>query len=109
MKKTLCLLVFVLVFLSTAPVWAQGVWTQQVKKLVQNGAVLAVDQQGQVLFSYQADRPFVPASALKVPTALAALKILGPEYRFRTEFFTDDSGTLYIKGYGDPLLFQKLL
>ncbi len=82
-------------------------WQQQILGKVQNGAVLAVSQKGDVLFSHQADKPLVPASTLKVPTALAALKLLGPDYRFKTEFLTDPSGNLYIKGFGDPFLVSE--
>jgi D-alanyl-D-alanine carboxypeptidase/D-alanyl-D-alanine-endopeptidase (penicillin-binding protein 4) len=62
-----------------------------------------------VLFAYNADQPFVPASTLKVATALAALKILGPDFRFKTEFYTDPAGNLYVKGYGDPFLISEEL
>ena len=86
---------------------AQGDWQGQIRRLVQNGTVLAVDQKGEILFSLNADRPFVPASTLKVPTALAALKILGPKFRFPTEFYTDSQNNLYIKGYGDPFLISE--
>jgi len=49
----------------------------------------------------------MPASTLKTATALTALKLLGPDYRFKTEFFTDNSGNLYAKGYGDPFLVSE--
>ncbi len=84
-------------------------WKDNVLRLVKNGTVLAVSQKGEILFSHQPDKPFVPASTLKVPTALAALKILGPDYRFKTEFFTDLNHNLYIKGYGDPFLVSEEL
>jgi len=87
--------------------WAQSDWQQKILSLVQNGGVLAVDQSGNQLFAHNADKPFMPASTLKVSTALAALKNLGPDYRFKTEFSTDDAGNLYIKGYGDPFLVSE--
>lgn len=87
------------------PVFAD--WQGQIQALVKNGTVLAVDEKGTVLYSLNADRPLVPASTLKVPTALAALKILGPDFRFPTEFFTDGARNLYIKGYGDPFLISE--
>jgi D-alanyl-D-alanine carboxypeptidase/D-alanyl-D-alanine-endopeptidase (penicillin-binding protein 4) len=82
-------------------------WQTQIRSLVQNGSVLAVDEKGTILFSLNADKPYVPASTLKVPTALAALKILGPKFRFPTEFYTDAQGNLYIKGFGDPFLVSE--
>jgi len=38
---------------------------------------------------------------------LAGLRILGPEYRFLTEFYTDERANLYIKGFGDPTLMPE--
>ena len=55
--------------------------------------------------------PFIPASVAKVPTTVAALEILGPDFRFRTPLLitgkVEDGtldGTLYLKGGGDPML-----
>ncbi|MBT7716373.1 MAG: tandem-95 repeat protein [Deltaproteobacteria bacterium] len=45
---------------------------------------------------------YVPASILKLVTALAAIHYLGEEARFQTEFFLDQDRNLYIKGYADP-------
>ena len=65
----------------------------------------------EILFEYNRNKNLLPASNLKLITTAAALKILGPDYRFRTEFYTDGyidrklnllSGNLYIKGTGDP-------
>ncbi|MFN7954523.1 MAG: D-alanyl-D-alanine carboxypeptidase [bacterium] len=52
---------------------------------------------------------FVPASTLKVVTALVALERLGPEYRFKTTFLVDDEGRLVIEGGGDPYLVSEEL
>ena len=41
-------------------------------------------QNGKVLATQDADHPMPPASTAKVPTMLAALELLGPDYRFRT-------------------------
>jgi D-alanyl-D-alanine carboxypeptidase/D-alanyl-D-alanine-endopeptidase (penicillin-binding protein 4) len=107
-KRLLTLLLGASVILGGAKtLWSQGDWQGQIRSLVQNGAVLAVDEKGNVLFSLNADRPYVPASTLKVPTALAAIKILGPKFRFQTEFYTDGQNNLYIKGYGDPFLVSE--
>lgn len=51
--------------------------------------------------------PFIPASILKIATSLAALKILGPEYRFQTLFYLSKQNDLYIKGFGDPYLTSE--
>ncbi|MGR0481757.1 MAG: D-alanyl-D-alanine carboxypeptidase/D-alanyl-D-alanine-endopeptidase [Candidatus Electronema sp. V4] len=75
--------------------------------LIQNGAYAVADLQGTVVESCNLDTPYIPASILKVPTALAALAILGPDYRFKTRFHTDAQDNLYIQGFGDPLLISE--
>lgn len=75
--------------------------------LIQNGAYAVADQQGNVVESCNLDTPYIPASILKVPTALAALAVLGPNYRFKTRFSTDTEDGLYIQGFGDPQLTSE--
>jgi len=72
-------------------------------------AVLVADSQGRTLFSKNADRQLVPASTLKILTALAALRYLGSDYRFSTEFYMDHNNNLIVKGYGDPLLISEVI
>ncbi len=66
---------------------------------------------GAVIRAHNRDRGFIPASTAKVPTATAALEILGPDHRFRTIIGyagTIQGGTLkgnlWLKGGGEPLL-----
>lgn len=59
---------------------------------------------GQVLVERNADERFVPASALKVLTAAAALQVLGPDHRFRTRVLDLGDRTLVLEGGGDPTL-----
>lgn len=75
--------------------------------LIQNGAYGVSDLQGRIVEGCNLDTPYVPASILKVPTALAALSILGPDYRFKTRFYTDAQDNLYIQGFGDPMLTSE--
>jgi D-alanyl-D-alanine carboxypeptidase/D-alanyl-D-alanine-endopeptidase (penicillin-binding protein 4) len=66
--------------------------------------------QPQPLFTHDADRPMNPASVMKLVTTYAALDLLGPDYRWKTEAYLagklDRNGTLngnlVLKGYGDP-------
>ena len=44
-----------------------------------------------------------PGSVIKLVTTYAALELLGPAYRWRTEVYVDGED-LYFKGYGDPKL-----
>ena len=76
-------------------------------KLIQKGSYGVSDKQGNIISSCNSDTPYIPASILKIPTALAAFSILGHKYRFKTRFFTDSRDNLYIKGFGDPLLISE--
>lgn len=74
---------------------------------------------GEEVFARGADTSFVPASTMKALTAAAALKTLGPAYRFTTDFYTDAEvvidgegvldGNLYVQGHGDPTLVVEKL
>ncbi len=71
---------------------------------------------GEEVFARDADVPLIPASTMKVLTAAAALKTLGPAYRFQTGVYVDGPiesdvlrGNLYIKGHGDPTLVVERL
>ena len=57
-----------------------------------------------------------PASTMKLLTTLAGLDILGPQYRWRTNIYTDGAirqgvlkGNLYLQGTGDPKLIPEEL
>ena len=60
---------------------------------------------------HQAERPFNPASTMKLVTTHAALSMLGPNYRWTTRFLTTGpirdgvlQGDLILQGGGDPHL-----
>ena len=71
-----------------------------------------IDQNdGATLTTRNTDRGFIPASTVKMLTAVAGLGVLGPDHRFRTSLHaTGDvqdgtlTGDLYLRGAGDPLL-----
>lgn len=106
MRHALAPLLFVLWLPSPA---AAGDLTQQVKAIAGDGVVLVVDAAGEELISLNADRPFIPASTLKVVTALAAMEVLGADYRFSTHFYLDEDKVLYVEGHGDPYLISEEL
>ena len=69
---------------------------------------------GATVVSWLPDEARNPASTIKLLTTLAALDILGPAYRWKTELYAlgDVSdgrleGDLLIKGYGDPFLVTE--
>jgi D-alanyl-D-alanine carboxypeptidase/D-alanyl-D-alanine-endopeptidase (penicillin-binding protein 4) len=53
--------------------------------------------------AFNAGVPRNPGSVIKLVTTYAALELLGPAYRWRTEAYLDGED-LYLKGYGDPKL-----
>lgn len=65
---------------------------------------------GEILASKNHHNLMNPASVNKVLISAAALKELGPDYRFHTQFITDgdinhgEINNLWIKGDGDPFL-----
>jgi serine-type D-Ala-D-Ala carboxypeptidase/endopeptidase (penicillin-binding protein 4) len=78
------------------------------------GALVVDDADGRVVFERDADQPLVPASNLKLLTALAALRVFGPAHVFTTRVYAnaapDADGaveTLYVRGGGDPGLTSE--
>lgn len=53
--------------------------------------------------SWRADTPMNPASAMKLVTTYAALELLGPAFRWKTEVYLDGDD-LVLRGTGDPKL-----
>ena len=83
---------------------------QFLSKVVGSTCVI-VELDGRVVYERRSSQTFVPASAMKFATALAALDILGADARFTTRFVTNKQpkngvieGDLYVVGGGDPLL-----
>jgi D-alanyl-D-alanine carboxypeptidase/D-alanyl-D-alanine-endopeptidase (penicillin-binding protein 4) len=72
-----------------------------------NDAIVVRDPHGRVLADLNGSRLLIPASILKVLTGLTALHHLGADYRYPTDFYMDKSGSLKIKGYGDPFLVSE--
>lgn len=64
---------------------------------------------GNPILSYQAERSVSPASTMKLLTSFIALDALGPQFRWKTQLYSDSpitdgvlNGNLYFKGGGDP-------
>jgi D-alanyl-D-alanine carboxypeptidase/D-alanyl-D-alanine-endopeptidase (penicillin-binding protein 4) len=62
---------------------------------------------GKVRIAHLADQPMIPASTMKVVTALAAIQRWGLDHRFHTDVSTLD-GWLWVTG-GDPYLVSEEL
>jgi len=97
-----------LVLLLVAGEWQSAFATcRAIADLAPAGAYGVADAGGRIVDACNPGRPLVPASVLKIATVAAALAILGPDYRFRTELFLDDRDNLFIKGFGDPSLVSE--
>lgn len=73
---------------------------------IRNGGYMVKPLNGDIE-GFNADTLFVPASTIKLVTCLAALHILGPDYRFTTRFSVDSDDNLHIQGGGDPMLTSE--
>lgn len=78
------------------------------------GVLVVARKDGRVLYERLADRALIPASNLKILTAIAALSAFGPAHRFVTEIYADAPpdaeggvGVLAIRGGGDPALTSE--
>ncbi|MDW7772068.1 MAG: D-alanyl-D-alanine carboxypeptidase [Desulfobulbaceae bacterium] len=76
-------------------------------EVIENGSYAVADKSGRIISSCNPDTPFIPASVIKIQTALAALSILGEDFRFQTDLYMDAHDNLYIEGSGDPLLTSE--
>jgi len=68
-------------------------------------------ENGNILYSYEAEKEMTPASVMKTVTTATALEILGEDFRFETSVLYDGeikdgvlNGNLYLYGSGDPTL-----
>lgn len=73
------------------------------------GVVVQEVNRRRPLFAQQADRPYNPASVMKLVTTFAALELLGPNYRWKTDAYLGGpleggvlKGDLILRGGGDP-------
>jgi D-alanyl-D-alanine carboxypeptidase/D-alanyl-D-alanine-endopeptidase (penicillin-binding protein 4) len=106
-KFTSCLLLFLLLFVFKTTNLYCGKLDELEHLIGTRDAVLVADPKGHIIFSKNADIQLIPASTLKVFTALVAIHYLGPDFKFFTEFYMDRHSNLKIKGYGDPLLISE--
>jgi D-alanyl-D-alanine carboxypeptidase/D-alanyl-D-alanine-endopeptidase (penicillin-binding protein 4) len=120
--------------LSSQPLWASApsgaievptaVWQSLAKNQIPRDAVsISVLElpstpgaNAREVLDWRAKQSMNPASAIKLLTTLAALDLLGPQYRWNTNLYTDGQikngllkGNLYLRGSGDPKLIPEEL
>jgi serine-type D-Ala-D-Ala carboxypeptidase/endopeptidase (penicillin-binding protein 4) len=67
------------------------------------GAVVQEVGAARPTVAHEAQDSMNPASVMKLVTTYAALELLGPAYRWKTEAYVDGNDVV-LKGYGDPKL-----
>ncbi|MBA4366164.1 MAG: D-alanyl-D-alanine carboxypeptidase [Desulfobacterium sp.] len=106
-----CLMICVCVFSMGHKLSQASVTEDSFKKFLgKNDSLLVSEISSDTnLIRIQADQMLIPASILKLFTALVAMNALGDDYHFHTDFFSDPYKNLKIKGYGDPLLISEII
>lgn len=73
--------------------------------------VVPLDGSAPERLRFRADASVNPASVMKLVTTYAAMDLLGPDFTWNTQFYTDGEvnqgvlrGNLYVRGGGDPKL-----
>ena len=111
-KKTLLFAVFLLCS-SSLQAQSEAEITRAISKLApqapEHSLIRLYDSTGTIRFNHGELNQFVPASTLKIITALLALRSLGKDYRFTTPVYINDQQGLLIEGQGDPLLVSEEL
>ena len=70
-------------------------------------ALVVNSASGEQLYKLRPHTPLIPASTLKILTALIAIDHWGLAHQFHTDFFLGTDNALIIKGYGDPFLISE--
>jgi len=97
------------------PVWSSlpgvalaGQEASFLKRLSPDDVLLVAHPDGRIIYNKNETKKYVPASTLKILTALVAIHHMGLGHRFQTEFYQDRENNVTIKGYGDPLLISEV-
>ena len=123
MRRTALILVVAAAFCAAAAAATLPLPTRLANALAVRGnpsassAAVAVDlRSGGIVFARHADLSLDPASNEKLPLTFAALRELGPDYRFKTVVLAQGvragstwHGNLFLKGFGDPTLTSARL
>lgn len=72
-------------------------------------ASLVLEEGGREAIAHQPDRAMIPASTMKIVTALRAIQRWGLDHRFHTDFHLTEDRWLWVRGRGDPYLVSEEL
>lgn len=72
-------------------------------------ASLLLEEGGRDVIAHQPDRSMIPASTMKIVTALRAIQRWGLDHRFGTDFYVTDDRWIWVRGAGDPYLVSEEL
>ncbi len=109
-RKLVGLLVAVLTVLTAGPTQIlAGPDDALSRALALPQAGFLVEEGGKPVISHNPDRPMIPASTMKILTALAVIERWGLGHRFYTDFYLGADDRLWVKGYGDPYLVSEEL
>ena len=95
--------------LSLAAVPSAGAADALSRVLAMPRASVLLEEGGRQVVSRQPDRPMIPASTMKIVTALRAIQRWGLDHRFHTDFQLTDDNWLWVRGEGDPYLVSEEL
>ncbi|BBM86547.1 D-alanyl-D-alanine carboxypeptidase/D-alanyl-D-alanine endopeptidase [Candidatus Uabimicrobium amorphum] len=119
--RTYLFVIAVLTVLCSSSVYCQNLKSTQIqiRTLLNDPAIASAHvgvhienlETGEIVYSQNPYKLFLPASNLKVVTTACALSLLGPDYQYETKLYTDGKidngilqGNLYIRGCGDPTI-----
>lgn len=104
--RRICIICLLLLICS--PVW--GASALETLESIPSSSLLVVDSQNKITYSKNANQLFIPASTVKLLTALISLDHWGRDHRFETIFYYDpEIKYLWVKGFGDPFLISEEL
>jgi len=73
-------------------------------------ALVLAGPDGKIILQKNVNTPLIPASTLKLLSALAVMDTLGRGHRFETHFYAGPGNTtVKIKGFGAPLLISEVV
>lgn len=80
----------------------QAIGSAQLGPNARTGVFILDIPNDRILARINETTPLIPASNAKLLTSAAALRVLGPDYAFRTYLLVNEDGSITVVGSGDP-------